>query len=151
MCKSALVLKWKKRKILLPFVLGNNIFWIMFSDFCEIPELITHLQNNYKSWKELEEEQNVKDKDEEKTWSGESKVWIIGYTEFHLVAMTTALKQKLILLEEKNKHHLCYMHIRLDFSVWISVSGSHCSWRTPRAFHWLFLQHWNQRCLVWKP
>ncbi|XP_064608672.1 high affinity cAMP-specific and IBMX-insensitive 3',5'-cyclic phosphodiesterase 8B-like isoform X2 [Liolophura sinensis] len=35
--------------------------------FCEIPELITHLQNNYKSWKELEEEQNVKDKDEEKT------------------------------------------------------------------------------------
>ena len=30
--------------------------WIsLCADYCDIPELMTHLQNNYRCWKELEE------------------------------------------------------------------------------------------------
>ena len=28
---------------------------VLFADFCDIPELMTHLQNNYKFWKSEEE------------------------------------------------------------------------------------------------
>lgn len=43
-------------KISLPNKIKIKFYLLHFSDYCEIPELISQLQTNYQYWKERDEE-----------------------------------------------------------------------------------------------
>lgn len=48
---------------------------VHISGFCDIPELMTHLQNNYTYWKELEEKlAKAKEEEEDETKKEDEKI-----------------------------------------------------------------------------